>query len=420
MGDMSDRLPGGDLAPVERRAARWNMAVAFVILFGTVGVPAMLIPILIGPIQDDLGWSRGDVSAVNSVKFAVGAATAFITGYLVERLGVRRLGIACAILAGLALLLFAQVHSLPVYYMVGVLLGFSALGTTTAMKILMSQWFNQGQGIAVGVAFMGLSMAGVVIPYAANLLIAAYGWRSATMMMSLVIWLVALPLFAWRATDHRDPALPSGAQPTALNRAAFQAIRFSPAFIALLLSNLLIGAVDEAMSTHLVVFLDRGVKLGAELAAVGFSLVMVMSNIGKIGFGWLIERFGARGAAACWMIAAVGVMLALPIGGLASFILFAIVYGPTQGGFLVNIPVLSKQMFEPAAMIRSIAVLTTAYNIGAAIGPAMTGYMFDMTGSYRAPFFLLSGFAVLAALLMLVARSAASRQVDLRLSPTAQ
>ena len=63
-----------------------------------------------------------------------------------------------------ALVMFANATTLPMLYLVGALLGFSALGTTTSMKIFVSQWFAEGQGVAVGIAFIGLSSAGVVVP----------------------------------------------------------------------------------------------------------------------------------------------------------------------------------------------------------------------------------------------------------------
>lgn len=393
-----DDLP----APSERTAARRNLFVAFTILFCTVGIPAMMIPVLLGAIQDDTGWSRGDVSTLNSIKFGVGAATAFFTGHLVERFGVKRLAIVCAIMAGVALAMFANATTLPMLYLVGALLGFSALGTATSMKIFVSQWFAEGQGVAVGIAFIGLSSAGVAVPWLTTVAVEAYGWRSAVLIMSSGIWFVALPVLMWGAREHVRPSAEDAANVEESPADAFRSIRFSSVLILLLCSNFLIGLVDESVATHLFLFLDREMQLGAAVAAIGFSSVMLMSNVGKIGFGWLIQRFSTSGAAACFFIAALGVLLTLPVGGVGTIVLLAIVYGPTQGGFLVNIPVLSRQIFGPVAMIRVIAVMTTAFNLGAAIGPAGVGYVFDATGSYRIPFILLSGIAVLAALLMVL------------------
>lgn len=397
------KFPGADLPAGERSVARWNMAVAFIILFGTIGIPAMLIPVLLGPLQDDMGWTRADVASVNTVKFAVGALTAFFTGHMVERWGVRRVGAVCTAMAGAALFLLASVQNLPTYYLVGLLLGVSALGTATSMKIFVSQWFERGQGVAVGIALMGLSIAGVVVPVLANWMIHALGWRQACAVLGGVIWLVIFPLFLWRAREHpsiaRREALVARREGTATPLP--KGIYRSPIFITLLLSNFLIGMVDEAMSTHLVVFLDREVQLGATIAALGFTLVMVMSNVGKIAFGWLIERRTTTGAAICWVIAGIGILLALPIQGFIGFILFAIVYGPTQGGFLVNVPVLSKKLFGQQAMLRSIAFVTTAFNLGAAVGPALVGWLFDRTGSYHLAFIFLAATAFVSAVLML-------------------
>jgi MFS family permease len=388
--------------PNDRRAARRNLFVAFTILFCTVGIPAMMIPVLLGSIQDDTGWSRGNVSTLNSIKFGVGAATAFFTGHLVERFGVKRLAVFCAVMAGVAMVLFANSTTLPMLYLVGALLGFSALGTTTSMKIFVSQWFVEGQGVAVGIAFIGLSSAGVVVPWLTTVAVDAFGWRNTVLIMSSGIWFVALPILLWGAREHVRPSAEEGAPVAESPADAFRSIRFSSVLILLLCSNFLIGLVDEAVATHLFLFLDREVQLGAAVAAIGFSSVMLMSNVGKIGFGWLIQRFSTSGAAFCFFVAAFGVLLTLPVGGLGTIILLALVYGPTQGGFLVNIPVLSRQIFGPVAMIRVIAVMTTAFNLGAAVGPAGVGYVFDATGSYRIPFILLSGIALVAALLMVL------------------
>ena len=388
--------------PNDRGAARRNLFVAFTILFCTVGIPAMMIPVLLGSIQDDTGWSRGNVSTLNSIKFGVGAATAFFTGHLVERFGVKHLAVFCAVMAGVALVMFAHATTLPMLYLVGALLGFSALGTTTSMKIFVSQWFAEGQGVAVGIAFIGLSSAGVVVPWLTTVAVEAYGWRNAVLIMSAGIWLVALPVLLWGAREHARPSVEDGASIDESPAEAFRSIRFSSVLILLLCSNFLIGLVDESVATHLFLFLDREVQLGAGIAAIGFSSVMLMSNVGKIGFGWLIQRFSTSGAAICFFIAAFGVLLTLPVGGIGTIVLLAIVYGPTQGGFLVNIPVLSRQIFGPVAMIRVIAVMTTAFNLGAAVGPAGVGYVFDATGSYRIPFILLSAIAVLAAVLMVL------------------
>lgn len=393
--------------PVDRREvldARWNVVCAFLIFFATLGIPAIMIPVLYAPIIDETGWSRGDVAMLTSVKFGVGAVAAYLTGHLVERFGVRPVTIACGVISGIALLLMLVVNNLWTFYLVGALLGISALGVTTAMKIFVSQWFSRRQGLAIGASLMGTSCAGVVVPYVTTILSQAVGWRMTCALMSLVIWLVALPFFIWRARERSRDQIAATARTDAVAHAAapsFQEVRFTRPFILAAVICFLVGAVDHGLAAHLVIYFDRDIHLGAEIAAIGFSVVMVMSNVGKLAYGWVFDRFSLKGVAACWFLVTVGVLLTLPIEGIVTLLVFAVVYGPTQGGMLISVPVIAKHCFGPRAMARAIAVLTTVFMAGSSAGPAMAGYLHDMLGNYILAFLLFAGAALIAGILSL-------------------
>lgn len=393
--------------PEDRRElldARWNVACAFLIFFATLGIPAIMIPVLYAPIIDETGWSRGDVALLTSVKFGVGAVAAYMTGHLVERFGVRPVTIACAVISGCALLLMPLVHSLWTLYVVGALLGISALGVTTAMKIFVSQWFSRRQGLAIGVSLMGTSCAGVVVPYTTTILAQAVGWRMTCALMSLVIWLVALPFFIWRARERSNDQMAATAKSDAVSYGAapeFRQVRFTRPFIVAAIISFLFGAVDHGLSAHLVIYLDRDLHLGAGVAAIGFSVVMVMSNIGKLAYGWVFDRFSLKGVAACWFLVSIGVLMTLPIEGTITLVAFALVYGPTQGGMLISVPVLAKHVFGPRAMARAIAVLTTVFMAGSSAGPAMAGYLHDLLGNYTVAFLLFALAALVSGILTL-------------------
>lgn len=394
----------------EDKDARWNVACAFIIFFTVLGIPAIMIPVLYGPIIDDTGWSRGDVSLLSSLKFAAGAITAYLSGRIIERHGIRAMTIFCSVLSGLSLMMMMMVQSLTMLYAVGIFLGIGALGVTTGMKIFISQWFTRRQGVAIGLSLMGTSAAGVVVPYIATLLSEAYGWRATCAIMSLGIWLIALPVFIWRAKEKpRTPKVSTTEHTENSSEPTFRDIRFGRVFIFAALINFLIGMVDHGMSAHLVIYFSHDIGLGVEMAAIGYSLVMLMSNFGKVGYGWLFDRMSTRGIAFCWFLAAIGVGFAFPVSGMSTLIVFALIYGPTQGGMIVNIPVLAKHCFGSIAMIRAIAVLTTCFMAGSAAGPAIAGYLHDITGSYALPFGIFVGSAVVAGFLTLTLRPAYHR-----------
>jgi predicted MFS family arabinose efflux permease len=277
------------------------------------------------------------------------------------------------------------------------------------MKVLVSEWFEKRQGFAIGVALMGTSTAGVIVPLLTTRLSEAVGWRLTGALMSLAIWLVALPFFLWKAKDFPrglgDVAHSvAGEAPAPARAPDLRGLRLSPTFWVLCAVFFLIGMVDHAMAAHLPIFFNKEAGLGPHVAALGFSLIMLMSNVGKVGYGWLFDRLSMRGAAICWMVAAAGILLTFPIGAALTMCIFAVVYGPTQGGMLVSVPVLAKHAFGPQALAKTVAIFSTVFMIGSAVGPALAGYMFDHYGNYDLAFGVMAASAALAGLLVLLAR----------------
>jgi OFA family oxalate/formate antiporter-like MFS transporter len=382
-----------------------SLLASWVVLFGVVGIPAIMLPVLYAGIVSDTGWSRGAVASGISVRFAMGAIAAFFIGAIVDRFNTRPTVIALSLLGGLSLVLFNFVHSLPAFYAVNAMLGVSQLGLAPALKIYLSKWFNRNQGLAIGAALTALSVAGVVVPLLVTALNARYGWRLTSVIMSLPVWIAALPTFFFLAKDK-------GADQAADNEAGLQAtdgrmegilmrLMRSPIFWVVLLSNLLIGMIDHAMSEHLVIYFDKDLHFGAQTAATAFTLLMLMSNFGKFFYGWLFDRYSTKGIALCWFIAAAGIVYATQIHSLASLWTFAVIYGPCQAGMLLNMAILCKHLFGPQALAKSISVISGVYYIGGAIGPGFAGYMFDATGSYHSAFLIVAATAAAAGFMVL-------------------
>ena len=106
----------------------------------------------------------------------------------------RNVLIGVTTIGGLALVSFLWVSNLTHYYLAGVMLGIASPGTIVAIKVLISRTFHASQGTAMGIAMLGTSVGGIIVPLTITLLISAYGWRTATALMSAGVWLLALPL----------------------------------------------------------------------------------------------------------------------------------------------------------------------------------------------------------------------------------
>ena len=381
-----------------------NLLASWVVLFGVVGIPAIMLPVLCAGIVGDTGWSRGAVAAGVSVRFAAGAMAAFFIGAVVDRFNTKPVVVALSVLGGLSLVLFNFVHSLTAFYAVNAMLGVSQLGLAPALKINLSKWFNRHQGLAIGTALTALSVAGVVVPLLVTALNARYGWRLTSVIMSLPVWIAALPAFLFLARDQagKEIAGSDAVAPMSEERGSVLArLMRSHIFWIVLLSNFLVGMIDHAMSEHLVVYFDKDLHFGAQTAATAFTLLMLMSNFGKFFYGWLFDRYSTKGIALCWFIAAGGIVYATQIHSLPSLWTFAVIYGPCQAGMLLNMAILCKHLFGPQALAKSISVISGVYYLGGAVGPGFAGYMFDVTGSYHSAFLIVATVAAVAGIMVL-------------------
>lgn len=388
-----------------KRQGWWNVGIGFAIWTLIVVMPATLMPILYGPIIDETGWSRGQVTAFSSFKFGVGAALAFFLGHIIDRVGLRQVMLVGLGGTGVAIASLLFVDSLWAYYAAAALLGGSILCCITSIKVLISRWFSGRLGFAIGLALTGAGIAGLVVPMAATALNQAFGWRMTAGIMSLTIFLFLIPLYLLRAreTPHEgftaemlDPA-PGGGTAQVPPGPEFNSLLTTRAFWIVAFAHVIVGAVDHAMVDHLPLFLDRDAHLGPTLAAVGFTVMIVAGALGKLGFGWLFDRFSIKSVALCWASMAVGILLAFPVSGLTTFVAFTLARGASHGGVLVDVPICAKHLFGLRSLSKTIAIFGAANSLGGAIGTGAVGFAHDAMGSYHVSFIVLIALSLLAA-----------------------
>src|SRR5215510_13769285 len=187
-------------APMEtakRRSAWLVVAVSSVGLFlhfGSLLVNAF--GVLLTTLCDQNQWSRGQVSRA----FALATLTAMLamplTGWLTDRFGSRRPILVCmtlfgALYASLSLLTPRLWH----LYAVFLLLGLVGPGTSAVPHAsLISRWFTERRGLALGIALCGTAIGGVIWPWASQALLDRFAWRNAYAISGGAILLVAVPL----------------------------------------------------------------------------------------------------------------------------------------------------------------------------------------------------------------------------------
>jgi MFS family permease len=158
-------MQASKLSPGQLKVA----ATGFLSLFSIVGIMFYGLPFFYDFWVKEFGWSRATVTSGNAfAKVAVGLL-GFFAGWLIDRFGPRRLMLTGILLGGIALIGLSTVTTLGQFYLFYV---FNALAYMCAgplpNQVLTARWFYKSRGKAMGFAYLGIGVGGMLVPQIAK------------------------------------------------------------------------------------------------------------------------------------------------------------------------------------------------------------------------------------------------------------
>lgn len=385
----------------------WRMlAIAFSCLLFAFSAPLIALPFIFGPVMDEFGWSREQVTLLASAKFATGAVFSIIVGRFIDVIGVRRTLLFVSTAGALALVSFLWTPNLTIYYLSGMLLGIAAPGTIVAVKVLISRTFHASQGMAMGMVMIGTSIGAVIIPLVITALIGALGWRAAFATMSLGIWFITLPLLLFCCDDQSfgSPAEKTGvakSQPDSMPWRALGELMKKRDFWLIALAVMMAAFVDQAFMQHQVLYLAIDLQMTATKVAAIISAFGAVGILGRILVGSVFDAASTKGVSLMYVVLAVACVFALGLLNpylLAAFIVFRAI---GHSAVLLDTTVLTKHRFGLANIGLLLGIYTAMVNIGFALGPWVVARLYEVTGSYTMPFLLCAVVGLAAAAVLL-------------------
>jgi MFS family permease len=378
-------------AQAETSYAWIRLAVALALM--TIGGSGMYsMSVALPPLQAEFGIARADASlpyTLTMIGFGIGG---ILMGKLSDRFGVRApvlVGAVCLALGFVAA--GASQNLLQFSAAQGLLIGL--LGTSATFVPLVadiSLWFTRRRGIAVAIVMSGNYLAGAVWPPLMQHFIDQVGWRS-TYIGTGVFCLITMPLLAL-ALKGKPPALadavPGGVAARSAPSDPERPLGFSPGALQTLLC---IAGVSccVAMSmpqVHMVAYcgdLGYPAARGAEM----LSLMLGFGIVSRLLSGWIADRIGGlRTLLLGAVLQAVALALFLPFQELAALYVISALFGLFQGGLVPSYPMIVREYFSPreAGVRTGTVIMATLF--GMALGGWLPGWIFDLTGSYRAAF----------------------------------
>jgi MFS family permease len=370
---------------------------------------------------EEFGWSRAAVAGAFSFGRAVEGTVSVAIGMLSDRLGLRRLVPICACLMALGLVMASGIDSLWMLYIsYGLVfaIGITGVGDLSHLPVI-SRWFIRKRGTAIGIAMAGMGLGILLVVPLTQSLILHFGWRWAYVALAIFALITIIPpslLFQRERPEDMglladgevsdEPGLAAGALRAAPRRITspahdwtLRAAMATPTLWLLFATRIMTPLGMMMVVPHHVVYL---VEQGFDklTAAFAFGSLGAFSFTGRVVFGALSDRVG-RVPTICltYSLSIVGTLLLMSLHDPAQTILLwchIVIYGL---GFGARGPVTSSlviDLFHGKHYGAILGFLEIGSGLGGTIGPWLSGFLFDRTGSYILSFSVSMAVLVLA------------------------
>jgi MFS family permease len=344
---------------------------------------------------DTFGWSRGATAGIFAVVLTMDALLSPVVGFLLDRLGVRKIVVSGCLALVAGLYFSGQVTELwQLYLCFGLVLaaGFTFTGMVPHV-FLISEWFSSNRASAIGVVYAGTGLGIMLLAPLSEWLISSYGWARAFEAYAAIVAIALLPM-VWfcyhqgpHGARHRSHAEKIGGEKQWTAKLALKSLQFWMLFIAR------VGAASgtTVIVTHQVAHVVD-VGYSRLLAATIFGFAGVTSSFGRVVFGFIADLLSKQAAYTLNIImtlVGVGALMILRDPSQTWLLyVYVIFFGIGFGSRAVIFSALTADILSGKGFGSILGYSTVAVGVGGALGSWLGGVFYDFTGSYLVSFAL--------------------------------
>ena len=255
--------------------------------------------------------------------------------------------------------------------------------------MIISNWFDQKNGVATSIALSFSGLAGAVFSPLFSFLISKVGWQQSYFIQAAALMAVTLPalLVKWTVTPEQSNLLPYGYEEKdkkqiRINLTGFNILTVS--FMCMYVFSVLHTSIT-GVSQHLSGF-ATSIGLSASFGATLMSLTMIGNISTKLIIGIISDRFGPI-CASVIMIAAnmlsIGMLMAgMPGSNAMILTVGSFVFGSVYAVGAVGLPLLTRYFFGQGNYSQAYAKIGFLTSVGSSLSLTLIGYLYDFTGTY--------------------------------------
>lgn len=371
----------------------WLVVFAGLILMISVyGIVNNCASLFIKPVTEDLGFSRSEFSLYYTVIALSTMVIALFMGKLAKKFKLKNIMLVGCVLAGIGYIGYSYASSIYVFYLMSI---FSGLGlgmtTLTPLSIIISNWFVEKRGLALGLTFMGSGVGGMIFNPIANYIILNYSWRQSYLVLGIIILVTTIPVvLIFMSEKPSDKGLlPYGYSNSSENVLdnSLKGIMLGDAvktkiFWIMVVGLILITIIAMGVQMHIASYLTD-IGYSPTFAASVISINMGVVILGKILLGYVFDKVGCeKGVIFVGLQVFLGVLALLFASKYPAIIVFIICWGIGNCMGTIVPALITSEIFGKRDYSTIVGVVNAVVLLGAALGSAVTGKLYDMSGGY--------------------------------------
>ncbi|MGL5149142.1 MAG: L-lactate MFS transporter [Clostridium sp.] len=387
---------------------RWFYIPLAIILFVCLGT-VYSWSVFRGPLEDLFNISATESGLPYMTFLAFYALFMPITGPFIDKYKPRTIIAIGGLLVGSGWILASFTSNIVLLTLTyGVIAG-SGVGIIYGVPVaVISKWFYDRKGLAVGLILSGFGVSPLVTAPIAEYIITQVGVLQTFRILGIAFLIITVTLsvpFKFPSDEYKmDTTLKQINKETVVNittKEMFKEKRFYGLWVCYVLGSL-IGLMSVGITSSVGIEIAN---LNGKTTAMLVSVFAIFNGVGRPIFGWLTDKISPMKAAILSYGMIIVASLAMLIGGQGNSIIYIISFSiiwMTLGSWLAIAPTATGIFFGQKFHSRNYGIIFTAYGVGAVLGVSLSGYFRDVYGSHMYTFYPMIAIAILGIIISII------------------
>lgn len=384
----------------------WYVATGFLtLLFGTTMV-SVLFNVLEAPMTDELGWDRSVITNGLSLETVMVGISIVVLGFLIDRFGPRIPSVIMSLAFGGGLMLMAFVpNSVFMFYVLCAVIGAGAGAVNpVAHSTVVSAWFSDRRGLALGILMAGLGACGVVVPYIANWILEWGGWRTTFFVLGAIATVIPVCVYGLvtrMPAQHDAERKAAREQGRTAGESLLTIARKYRQFWLLSIAIFLVSSATFGLMGQVIpMTTDKGIDQGVAVSVL--AVLNLTSVLARLFVGYLLDRvYAPLLSIMIFALCGVGVYFLIDSNTVGLIFIGAALVGLGLGAEGDVAAYMVSRYFPQHSYGRVLGFIYFLYAQGSAFGIFVLGQIYGVMGSYQAGMLPIIGMVVVAIICLL-------------------